>query len=268
MEFRTLGRTGEKISTIGMGTWRIGVYGGPEERDRQIRALRRGIELGINLIDTAEMYADGRSEELVGEAVGEARNKVFIATKVSPGNLRRDSVINACQRSLKRLGTSYIDLYQVHWPNPRIQISETMAAMEDLVHEGKVRYIGVSNFDIQQTNEAREALRKSELASNQVEYSLRNPGVESDILPYCEDEKITLIAYSPLAKGNIPQSMIPQALQTKYKMTPAQLMLNWVTRSDRVVAIPKSSNIKHMEENASSVSVRLTEEEYRSFGDV
>ncbi len=262
VEFRQLGRTGERVSTIGMGTWRIGVYGGPEEKSRQIRALKRGIELGINLIDTAELYADGRSEQVVGEAVKDLRESVFIATKVSEANLRHEAVISACERSLQRLGTPYIDLYQVHWPNPRVPIRETMGAMEELVREGKVRYIGVSNFSVEQTNEARDALTKSELASDQVEYSLRSRNVEADILPYCEKEKVTLIAYSPLARGNIPVSWIPHALQEKYGMTPAQIMLNWVTRSEQVLAIPKSSDNKHMEENAASVSVRFSDSEY------
>ncbi|MBI3840530.1 MAG: aldo/keto reductase [Thaumarchaeota archaeon] len=265
MEYRRLGRTGEKVSTIGMGTWRIGVYDSPEEKRQQVNALRRGVELGINLIDTAEMYANGRSEEIVGEAVKDIRKQVFIATKVSPENLHHDSLLSSCKGSLHRLGTSYIDLYQVHWPNSRILIQETMDAMEELVREGKVRYIGVSNFSVAQTNAAREALSSNELASNQVEYSLANRSVEADILPYCEKEKISLIAYTPLARGRVPSSMFPAGLAVKYNMTPAQLMLNWVTQSEAVLAIPKAARIDHMEENASSLSVRFTESEYHAF---
>ena len=254
------------ISSIGMGTWRIGVYRGPEERARQVRAIRTGIDLGINLIDTAEMYAVGRSEEVVGEAVKDLRKEVFIATKVSPSNLHHDDVIKACSSSLRRLGTSYIDLYQVHWPNPSVPIKETMSAMEQLVHEGKVRYIGVSNFSVSETSEARAALARNEIASNQVEYSLTNRYTESDILPYCAREKVTLIAYSPLARGNIPEFAVQKPLLEKYKLTPAQAMLNWVTRHEQVVAIPKATNLAHLEENASSVSVRFTESEYEQIG--
>jgi myo-inositol catabolism protein IolS len=185
MEYRQLGRTGEKVSTIGMGTWRIGVYSTPEERAKQVSALKKGIELGINLIDTAEMYAHGKSEEVVGEAVRDFRNDVLIATKVSPSNLHRDALLSSCEASLKRLGTAYIDLYQVHWPNPDVPIRETMGAIEELVRAGKVRYIGVSNFSVNETTAAREALAKEELASNQVEYSLMSRGVEADLLPYC-----------------------------------------------------------------------------------
>jgi diketogulonate reductase-like aldo/keto reductase len=264
MEFRQLGRTGERVSTIGMGTWKIGVYTSLAERAKQVQALRRGIELGCNLIDTAEAYAGGRSEEVVAEAVRDVRKDVFIASKVSPANLHHDDLIEACTRSLKRLGTSYIDLYQVHWPNPNVPIRETMAAMEKLVRDGRIRYIGVSNFSVEQTNEARQVLSKSELVSNQVEYSLRCRAVEADILPYCKKEKLTLIAYTPLARGNVPQTMIPRTICEKYGMTPIQVMLNWVTRSECVVAIPKSADIKHIEENASSVSARFSEEEYRT----
>jgi len=232
LEYRRLGKTDDKVSTIGMGTWGMGVYRAPEERASQVEALRRGVELGINLIDTAEIYASGRSEEVVEEAVNKIRKEVFIASKVAPGHLRHDDVIRACHRSLSRLGTSYIDLYQVHWPDPSVPIKETMSAMEELVREGAVRYIGVSNFSVPETEEAMTALANSELVSNQVEYSLSNRYVEHEILPYCAREKITLIAYSPLAPH------------------------------EQVVAIPKSANVSHLEENASSVSARFSAAEY------
>jgi diketogulonate reductase-like aldo/keto reductase len=262
LEFRDLGRTGEKVTTIGMGTWNIGNYSSPDQKAAQVRALNRGIELGINLIDTAEIYSRGRSEEVVAEAIRGQRDKVFIATKVSAEHLHHDDLISSCEASLRRLGTSHIDLYQVHWPSDSIPIKETMGAMEELVRAGKVRFIGISNFDVKQTEEARASLSKNDVVSNQVEYSLSTRQVESDILPYCEKEKMTLIAYSPLARGRIATSGIPKELLAKYKMTPAQAMLNWVTRSEQVVAIPKAADIAHLEENASSVDVRMTESEY------
>ncbi len=261
MEHRKLGRTSETVSAIGMGTWRFGSYRTSEERARQVAVLRRGIELGINLIDTAEIYSSGRSEEVVGEAIRGMRDDVLLATKVAPANLRHDDVIRACRASLKRLGMSYIDLYQVHWPDPRVPIKETMSAMEELVEDGLVRHIGVSNFSVGETEEARAALVRNELVSNQVEYSLRNRSVERDVLPYCEREKITLIAYSPLARGNIDDS-VPKSVLQKYGVTPAQMMLNWVTRNEQVVAIPKSADMAHLEENALSVSVRFDPEDY------
>jgi diketogulonate reductase-like aldo/keto reductase len=244
-----------------MGTWKIGSYASAAERQVQVDVLKRGIELGINLIDTAEMYAHGKSEEVVADAIRGARSGVFIASKVSPENLHHDDVLKSCRASLERLGTSYIDLYQVHWPNPKIPIRETMAAMERLVEEGAVRFIGVSNFTVTQTQEARDALSRNEIVSNQVEYSFSNRLVEADILPYCTKEGISLIAYSPLARGKLADS-IPKTILQKYKMSSAQVMLNWVTRNPRVLAIPKASSISHVEENASSVSARLTPAEY------
>ena len=263
MEYRELGRTGEKVSTIGMGTWRIGVFSSPEERSSQVQALRKGFELGMNLVDTAEMYAAGRSEEVVRDAMQGIRKDVFLATKISPDNLRHDDVIAACERSLRRLGTSYIDLYQVHWPNPRVPIQETMSAMEELVAAGKVRHIGVSNFSVEETEAARAALSKSDVISNQVEYSLTNRHVEAGVLPYCAKEKLTLIAYSPLARGNVSQRDIPTGILEKYHVSPAQAALSWVTRREQVVAIPKAANIAHLQENASSVDVRFSDSEYR-----
>jgi len=248
-----------------MGTWRFGTHSTSAERASQVQTLRHGVELGINLIDTAEIYASGRSEEVVGEAVKGIRKDVFIATKVAPEHLHHDDVIAACKRSLARLGTSYIDLYQVHWPNPHISIRETMSAMEKLAKDGSVRYIGVSNFSVAETAEASASLERSEIVSNQVEYSLSDRRIEADILPYCVREKLTLIAYSPLNRGHIADS-IPSAMTQKYRMTPAQVMLNWVTRDPRVIAIPKAASLSHMEENATSVSVRFEPEEYEQVG--
>ena len=218
----------------------------------------------MTLLDTAEIYG---SEPLVAKAIlNRRREDFFIATKAWSNHLRRDALVRAFEKSLKRLGTSYIDLYQVHRPNPKVPIRETMAAMEELVRDGRIRYIGVSNFNVEQTNEARDVLSKSELVSNQVEYSLRSRAVEDDILPYCRREKLTLIAYTPLARGNVPEAIIPRAICEKYGMTPIQVMLNWVTRSECVVAIPKSADIRHVEENASSVSARFSEGEYQTIG--
>jgi len=262
LEYRRLGKTEEKVSVIGMGTWRIGVYSRPEERADQVRALKRGIELGINLIDTAELYAAGRSEEVVGEAVKGTREQVFIASKVSPEHLMYDDVLTACERSLKRLGTSYLDLYQVHWPNPSVPIQQTMKAMENLVAAGKVRHIGVSNFDVGLMEEARSSLSKVDVVSNQVEYSLRSRGAEEEILPYCERESLTLIAYSPLGRGNISRLGISLDALSRRNVTPAQAALSWVTRSQQVVAIPKAARVDHLEENAASASLRFTEAEY------
>lgn len=246
-----------------MGTWKLGSTQNQKERPQQIESLQRGLELGMNLIDTAEFYADGGAERLVGETIREKkRDEVFVATKVWPTNLHHDDVLDACDRSLKRLGVSCIDLYQIHWPNPQVPIRETMSAMQELVDVGKVRHVGVSNFSIDETKAAQEALGKSELVSNQVEYSLANRSIESGLLQFCQREGITVIAYSPLGQGVLPVDMIPESLLTKYRMTIAQMALNWVTFKEGVVAIPKAAKMEHMKENAASLSPRLSQQDY------
>ena len=263
MEYKELGRTGEKVSVIGMGTWAMGDTTNIEEQRKQLLALRRGIELGMTLIDTAEMYGYGKAEQLVGEAIRDRREEVFVATKVSPEHFHYDDVVESCEDSLQRLGIRYIDLYQLHWPNPRVEIRETMKAMEYLVSLGKIRYIGVSNFSVEQNMEAQESLSKNEIVSNQVRYSLTSRSIENSLFPFCTRERITIIAYSPLDTGRIPQSRIPREILTEYNMTPAQVMLTWVTHREPVVAIPKAANARHVEENADSIRARLLEEDYQ-----
>ncbi len=262
MEFRNLGKTGERIPVLGMGTWAMGNATDEDERMNELESLRRGIELGMTLIDTAEMYGDGKSEEIVGEAIDGQTDEVFVATKVSPEHFHQDDILRSCEASLQRLGAKSIDLYQLHWPNPRIQIRETMRAMEQLVFQGKIRHVGISNFSVEQTREAQEALAKNEIVSNQVRYSLTSRSIEHNLLPFCEKEKITIIAYSPLDGGRIPHGRIPREVLAKYNMSPAQLMLNWVTYRESVLAIPKASKIKHVEDNADSIMVRLFAEDY------
>jgi diketogulonate reductase-like aldo/keto reductase len=255
-----------EIPVVGLGTWGIGgfsnrILGGEE---KEVRALRLGLDLGMRFIDTAEMYAHGHSEEVVGTAVGKERESVFIATKVSPANLSHDDVLRSCEASLKRLKTKYVDLYQVHWPNTRIPIRDTMKAMEKLAEDGKVREIGVSNFSVQQTREAQQALSKKTLASNQVEYSLVERSIEEDLLAYCMKEHVTIIAYSPLARGHIPGGggqeerwRVLESITEKYGKTGAQAALNWLICKEPVVVIPKAVNLEHVRENAGAVGWRL-----------
>lgn len=272
MKLKEFARTGRKVSELGMGTyydplWIAAAFVGWRKGGAsKVEAIKTGLDAGMTLVDTAEIYG---SEPLVAEAIrGRKRDEVFLATKVWSNHLHRDELVRSFSRSLRRLGTSYIDLYQVHWPNPSVPISETMAAMEELVVAGKIRYIGVSNFDVRETKAARGALSKSDVVSNQVEYSLRNRYVEANILPYCQKENVSLIAYSPLARGNVLFSRMPKGLLDRYGLTPAQMMLNWVTRSERVLAIPKAANLTHQDENASSVSARLTDAEYDQISNV
>jgi len=232
LEYKPLGKTREKVSVIGMGTWGIGGYSTPNySRDEEdVMALRRGIELDMTLIDTAEMYAAGHSEEVVGKAIHGLRDRVFLATKVWPDHLQYHEVLKSAEASLKRLGTRYTDLYQIHWPNPSVPIAETMRALERLVDEGKVRHIGVSNFSSHLMDEAMKALSKYELVSNQVEYSLIRRDIEKELLPFCELSGVTVIAYSPLARGRIPGDRVKVLLQlaSRYGRSVAQIALNWL----------------------------------------
>jgi len=269
MDCKELGKSGVKIPLLGLGTWGIGGFsskhfGGDDEA---VRALRLGLELEMRFIDTAEMYARGHSEEVVARAVVTERESVFIATKVSAENLSYEHVLRSCESSLKRLQTSYIDLYQVHWPNPSIPIAETMRAMNRLVAEGKVRHVGVSNFSVQQTREAQTALSREELVSNQVEYSLLDRSIEAELLPFAEKEHMSIIAYSPVARGQIPRGggdrrwQVLEKIAAKYGKTNAQVALNWLIVKDPVVAIPKAVRLDHVKENAGAAGWKLTQED-------
>jgi len=255
VEFKQLGATEIPLPEIGLGTWQ---YGGGAE------PLRKGISLGAFLLDTAEMYG---TEEVVGEAVKGQREKVFIATKVSGNHLRHDEVLRAAENSLKRLGTDYIDLYQIHWPDPGVPIEETMRAMETLVETGKVRFIGVSNFYLKNLEEAQACMKKHRIVSNQVKYSLLQRGIEEEMLPYCQQNRITVMAYSPLDKGGLTSRPPPrnraamsvlQKIALETGKTIAQVALNWCISKPNVIAIPKSDRAERIVENCQASSWRLS----------
>ena len=261
MEFRELGNTREKIPIIGMGTWKLGVdpYGEKE-------ALKLGIDKGMRFIDTAEMY---NTEDIVGEAIRNTKN-VFVATKVSPNHFHYEDVVRACVESLKRLKMKTIDLYQLHWPNNRIPISETMGAMERLVDEGKIRHIGVSNFSVRELKDAQESMKKYDIVSNQVEYSLLVRDIEDELLGYCVENKITIIAYSPFARGALFDKKYDKLLKllssigSKYEKSAAQVALNWLVVKNGVVTIPKASDKNHVIENAGASDWKLRKDEMKT----
>ena len=238
-----------------------------------VKALKLGLELGMRFIDTAEMYARGHSEEVVAEAVESERESVFIATKVSAENLSYQNVLRSCESSLRRLKTSYADLYQVHWPNSRIPIKETMRAMEKLMAEGKIRNVGVSNFSKKQTREAQEALSRTTLAANQVEYSLVERSIENELLPYCTSEHITVIAYTPLGRGSLVEGSrnggkrVLDEMASKYGKTRAQVLLNWLIVKEPVVAIPKASNLEHVRDNTGAAGWKLSNEDQKTLAE-
>lgn len=295
--YTSLGNTGLKISQIGIGTWQFGDrwwgWGRGYGEEDAVNAVRKAVELGVNFIDTAEIYGGGLSERIVGKAVRELREQVVIATKIWPTHSTYNGVIKACERSLRRLGIKYIDLYQIHWPNPIIPISQTMKAMEYLVKQGKISYIGVSNFSLKQLVKAQECLKNEQIVSNQVKYNMIERDAEKELLPYAEKERITIIAYSPLAQGlltgkynldNIPKDVVRrlnilfdkpnlEALQnliqllkevgSKYGKTPGQVALNWLIKRREVIAIPGVKNPIQAEQNARAGDFRLNEEDIK-----
>ncbi len=261
MILKSLGSTGIKVPEIGLGTWQ---YGGGVE------PLRKGLSLGAFLIDTAELYG---TEGVVGEAVKGWRDKVFIATKVSGAHLRHDDVLRAAENSLKMLRTNTIDLYQIHYPNPRVPIKETMRAMETLVDRKFVRFIGVSNFSVGELQEASNSMEKYGIVSNQVQYHLMDREIEESLLPYCEKNDITILAYSPLARGRLTsKSMIRhrsamgvlQAIANETGKTMAQVALNWCNAKPNVVSIPKSDKVERVVENCQASGWRLSSEQSAS----
>ena len=293
MQRVSLGRSGLAVSELGLGMWQAGerIWGagvGYTDEDC-ISAMRRAHELDVNLIDTAEGYAHGRSEEIVGLAVREiGRDDLVIATKTH--HPRHDHVLRACEDSLKRLGVNEIDLYQVHWPDPwaQVPLKDTFRALKTLHAKGKIRAIGVSNFGVRDLEEARSLLSKVDIVSNQVRYNLIDREVEDEVVPYCRREGITVLAWSPIAKGilsgkyataprptdelrkesayfrekNLPEYetlLTPlRRIATTHGKTPAQVAINWLLRDGGVVPIPGAKSAAQSEENAGAASWRLT----------
>jgi diketogulonate reductase-like aldo/keto reductase len=248
---KPLGSSGVNISEIGQGTWDY--RGGLEP-------LKLGVSLGATHIDTAEMYG---TEPTVGKAIADIRDEVFLATKVSPEHLHYKDLIKAAEGSLKRLNTKIIDLYMIHWPNSSIPIGESMKAMEDLVKSGKIRYVGVSNFSVEDLKEAQSVMSSSKIVSNQIQYNLGNRSPEEDVIPYCQKEKITVVAYSPLSRGQVSRrkDQTLDKIASKYGKTKAQIALNFLTREEYVVAIPKADSPEHVKENCAASDWRLSKED-------
>lgn len=270
MEYRRLGKTEVYLPVLGFGTWEVGGKFLPDYSmdDQAIEIIRIAVRRGMKLIDTAEMYASGHSEELVGEAIKEFdREEVFIATKVWSSNLRYDDVLRAMEGSLKRLKIDYVDLYQIHWPNPGVPLRETMKAMEKLVIDGKTRFIGVSNFNVRDMEMAMSYLSRTELVSNQVLYNVIDRGIEEEILPFCRENNITVLAYRPLAKGLVAREPYKTRLENfgrNYGKTAVQVALNWVIRHDNVIALVKTLNRQHLEEILGSIGWKMTKEDYEA----
>jgi len=298
MDYVALGRGGPKVSAIGLGMWQAGGKAwGSDVRDADCRkAMERAVELGINLVDTAEAYGDGHSETVMSWAIKNVgRDNVFVATKVGGWHLRPDDVQKACAASIKRLGVREIDLYQVHWTDPwgQVPLRETMKALEALQRAGKIRHIGVSNFAVRDMREARSALSRTDISSNQVRYNMLQRDVEKEVLPYCAREGIGILAWSPIGKGLLsgkyhngkrPKDRVrsdedlfkPANVRASAPLvrelrrigkihgkTPAQVALAWLRRHPQVVPIPGGKRPAHAAENAGAVGWSLSSGELR-----
>ncbi len=234
-------------------------------RQSEIAALRLGLDLGMTLIDTAEMYGEGTAEELVAEAVAGCREQVFLVTKVYPHNATRRGAVDACVRSLRRLKTDYIDLYLLHWRGA-VPLSETFEAFQELKSSGKIRDYGVSNFDVTDMEKALDVPGGIAIATNQVLYNLEHRGIEWDLLPWCRKRHIPIMAYSPIGYEPAEQKRMfshprMKLVASRHDATPAQVALAWLLRQPEIVVIPKASRPEHIRENRAALEIKLTEQD-------
>lgn len=253
---------GVKVSDIGIGTYGMGGGNRPSYKndEKDADALQYAYGKGINLIDTAEMYAGGHAEEIVGRAFSQYdRNKLFVTTKVWPTNLHAESVVRSANASLTRLGMKYVDLLLIHWPNSSVPIAETIGAMEKLVDEGKVRLIGVSNFNVKEMEEAMSATKRHDIVANQVEYNLEKKSAEEAVIPFCEKNNLAVIAYTPILHGKISDATTKKVAKS-YSTSTVSIALKYVM--ERSIPIPKSSNRAHIDELLAASKLDLKKEDY------
>jgi diketogulonate reductase-like aldo/keto reductase len=246
--------SGESVPALGMGTWFLGDH--EDTRAKETAALQCGIDLGLSLIDTAEMYGEGASERLVGSAIKGRRDKVFLVSKVYPHNASRRGTLAACERSLNRLSIDCIDLYLLHWRG-NIPLSETVEAFQRLQRDGKIRFWGVSNFDLGDMTELRNTAGGDQVAVNQVLYNLSRRGIEWDLLPWCTEHLIPIMAYSPIEQARLLRNPALRQLAEDSSVTAAQLALAWLLSREQVIAIPKASTRDHVEQNFAAMDLRL-----------
>ena len=249
---------GERIPALGMGTWKMGEQA--SRLDEEVAALRRGVDLGMLLVDTAEMYAEGGAERVVGQALSGCRDQVFIVSKVYPHNAGRRAAIAACERSLGRLRTDRIDLYLLHWRG-NVPLDETVRAFEELCAQGKIRHWGVSNFDTDDMVELAALEAGAQCFANQVYYSVSQRGVEHDLAPWLAARSIPLMAYCPLDEGALAGNARLAAIGKRHGATAAQVAIAWLLSRPGVVAIPKAARIAHVESNHAAAALRLSDDD-------
>lgn len=261
---------GTPVPVLGQGTWYMGER--PQAKAKEIKSLQLGIELGMKLIDTAEMYGDGESERLVGEAIKGRREDVFLVSKVYPHHAGLTSIARACENSLKRLGTDCLDLYLLHWRG-RIPLEETIEGMERLKKEGKILRWGVSNFDTADMKELWSLRKGSHCVTNQVLYHLGSRGIDYDLLPWQREHHVPVMAYCPLAQGgSLRRQLLSEPtvkeIADRHNVKPLQIALAWTIRANHVIAIPKASQEQHVRENAEAACIELTEEDLKRLDQV
>jgi diketogulonate reductase-like aldo/keto reductase len=258
MVYKIRTRSGAAIPNLGLGTWRMGEN--EATHGEEVRALALGLDLGLRLIDTAEMYADGGAERLVGDAIEGKRDEVFLVSKVLPHNASYAGTLSACERSLERLRTSWIDLYLLHWPGEH-PVEETLRGFTTLVEQGKIRHYGLSNFDLDEMERAEAWPGGSRVAVDQVLYNLGRRGIERRLIPWCASRKIAIMAYSPLEQGRLRPNDALRRVAQRHGATPAQIALAWTLRHDNVIAIPRAKQPVHVRDNAKAADFILTEED-------
>lgn len=270
MNYKTL-YNGEKIPVIGQGTWGLG--GGMTRDDSldemALQAIRNAIELGYTHIDTAEMYGRGHAEELVGQVIGDfKREDLFITSKVWKITMYYKNTLRALESSLLRLGTDYLDLYLIHRPNREIPLDETFRALNQLVEQGKVKYLGVSNFNLEQLKRA-QALADTPLVTNQVPYNLhKRTYVDNGVLEYCQENNILLTAYSPIDRGYLLEDPKVKEIAEKYAARPSQVALNWLILQPKVIALPMSTKREHLQENLGALDLELSQEDIQKLDQI
>lgn len=258
MIFEVRTRDGAVMPNLGLGTWRMGEN--PAARSEEIAALSLGLDLGMRLIDTAEMYGEGGAEEVVAAAIGQRRDHVFLVSKVLPQNASYEGTIAACDRSLARLRTDRIDLYLLHWPG-RHPLVETLRAFIELKRTGKVVHYGLSNFGLDEMVAAERLAGGAEVGTDQVLYNVHRRGIERRLLPWCADRDIAVMAYSPFDQGRLKPDAALREVAARHGANPAQIALAWVLRHENVVAIPKAAKAQHVRDNAAAGELMLTAED-------
>jgi diketogulonate reductase-like aldo/keto reductase len=255
---------GQPIPVVGLGTWAMGGYTQPDpsQDDKALTALRQALEMGYTHIDTAEMYANGHTEELIGKALqGFDRSQVFITTKVKPPNLSISNVLRSLDGSLRRLGVNTIDLYMIHWPSDGTPLSSTFQALNQAVRERKVRYLGVSNFNLDELKEAQQ-LSETPIVTNQVPYSLvTRRYIDNGVIPYCQENQIIITAYSPVEEGRLKQFAQLESIAASHNATPYQIALAWLVNQPWGITIPMAQNREHLRQNLQAAQIHLSESE-------